>query len=213
MQLVTLDLDGTLIETTVFDAAGRGLGYADEIEFFDDLYFRGLISITATFMAEYELFLDHPIDEVQEAMMRGPWLDRIGETVTGLQDRGLEAWVVTDQPDWAVGVLERWGIDEGVFSITRSWGDRIGPVEERVDEKWPPLARRLEERSIDPSQVCHVGNGSNDVPVFEEIGYAIAFNPHGGAVRSAADVVVKSDDLSSILEPIDGWLGKEKGAD
>lgn len=206
MELVTLDLDGTLIETTVFAAAGEALGLGEEIAFFDDLYFRGILSIDATFRAEYELFLDRLVAEVQQGLREGPWLDAIGSTVDQLRAWGLQVWVVTDQPDWAVEVLEPWGIEDGVFSTTRRWGDRIGPVEDRVVEKWPPLETKLEGHGVSRDAVCHVGNGTNDVPVFENVGRSIALNPSDPSVSSAADRALEASSLAPILGPIDAWM-------
>lgn len=205
VQLVTLDLDGTLIETTVFQAAGEHLGMDEEIAFFDDLYFRGIISLETTFMAEYELFLDRPVDEVQDALEEGPWLPDIQETVQALRAHGLQVWVVTDQPDWAVEVLASEGLSEGVYSTTRRWGGKIGPVDEMVFEKAPALIRRLDHAGIPAEEVCHVGNGSNDVPVFAEVGRSIAFNPDDEHIADAADVSMEADRLDGILEPIRSW--------
>lgn len=206
MRLVTLDLDGTLIETTAFQAAAEGLGLEDEVAFYDDLYFRGIISPETTFMVEYELFLDRRVDAVQAALEQGPWLTDIQATVEALRERGLEAWVVTDQPDWAVELLDRWGLREGVFSTTRRWGDKIGPVEDQVFAKRPALEARLAQAGLPASEVCHVGNGANDVPVFEAVGRSIAFNPDGPHVSKAADEVIEADRLAAILDPIDRWL-------
>ena len=43
-----------------------------------------------------------------------------------------------------------------------------------LQAKGPALMRLMEERGIDPSQVVHVGNDVNDLPVFEIVGWAVA---------------------------------------
>lgn len=215
MALVTLDLDGTLIETTVFQAAADGLGIGDEVRFFDDLYFRGIISLETTFLAEYELFLDRPVAKVKAALETGPWLPDIGPTVDRLRGLGLEVWIVTDQPDWAVEHLARWGLTEGVYTTTRRWGangGKVGPVDQQVYDKAPALGRRLEASPFGPGDVCHVGNGSNDVPVFEAVDASIAFDPDGPHVAQAADHVVEDGRLAGILEPVRSWIGDHGGA-
>lgn len=205
MRLVTLDVDGTLIRSTVFQAAAEGLGLAGEVAFYDDLYFRGVISLETCFLAEYELFLDRPVEAVQAAVAEGPWLPDIQAVVERLRGAGLEVWLVTDQPDWALAPLAEAGLTEGVYTTTRRWGDDIGPVEDQVFEKAPALAARLDERGIAPEEVCHVGNGTNDVPVFDSVGWGIAFNPDGEAVRLAADATVTGDRLAGIEAPIRDW--------
>ncbi len=200
VDLVTFDLDGTLISTTVFQAAADGLGFGDEIERYDRHFFAGVLSLEATFMVEHRLFqgLDRPT--VQAALARGPWLEGIEATVEALRAQGSEVWVVTDQPDWAVEVLERWGIQDGVHATThtRSNGE-IGSVDRYAFEKWPVLADRLSEVGIAPERVCHIGNGSNDIPVFENVGRAIALNPSGPTVQAAADATVEGNDLADVL--------------
>ncbi len=207
MKVVSLDVDGTLIRSTVFQAAADGLGFGEEVGFFDDLYFRGVISLETTFRAEYRLFLDREVDRVQAALRGGPWLPDIEEAVGALRDRGLRVWAVTDQPDWAVEVIEPWGVGSGVVSRTRRWGDRIGPVQRHAFEKERFLLERLRREGIAPGEVCHVGNGSNDVPVFEQVGFSVAFEPESPEVASAADAVVEGDGMGGVLEWVDAWRG------
>lgn len=207
MQLVTLDVDGTLIRSTVFQAAAEGLGLAAEVEYWDELYFSDVISLETTFLAEYELFLDRPLAEVQVALREGPWLPDIPDTVDRLRGAGLDVWLLTDQPDWALTSLARSAdLDEGVFTRTRRWGDKIGPVDDQVFDKWPALAEKLDAEGLSPEEVCHVGNGSNDVPVFEHVGRAVAFNPDDETVAHAADASVPGKRLGEILEPLARWV-------
>ncbi len=208
MRLVTLDLDGTLIRTTVFEAAARELGHGSVVDYFDRLYFDGLLSLEATFYAEYDLFLDVPIARIHEALASGPWLESIEETVAELREAGLEVWIVTDQPDWAVLFLERWGLNEGVYTATRSWDGCVGPVEEQVFEKWPALRTKLKSAGIAPSQVCHVGNGTNDVPIFEHVGASVAFNPDHATISQAADHTIQSESLEGVAE----WIRARRAA-
>ena len=84
-----------------------------------------------------------------------------------------------------------------------------------LQAKGPTLKRLMEERGIDPSQVVHVGNDVNDLPVFEIVGWAVAVADAypeviraadfvlskpggGGAVRELCDLILKncSNDFS-----------------
>lgn len=58
------------------------------------------------------------------------------------------------------------------------------------------IARR---RGLDPARCAFVGDSSNDVAVAEAAGFTIAFNPRSDALERAADVVIRSGDLRSIL--------------
>lgn len=201
MDLVTLDLDGTLLQSTVFQIVGRELGHEERIRFVDDLYERELISLRAAFYAEYPLFLGVPVDRIHEALEQGDWLADIEATVDELRQAGAEVWVVTDQPDWAVSYLERFGIEEGVYTETTRWsGQEVGAAVDIAFDKWPALSERLATEGIAPERVTHVGNGTNDVPVFEAVGRGVAFNPSSPAVSRAAYATIEADSLVPLLE-------------
>ncbi|HET6405530.1 MAG TPA: HAD hydrolase family protein, partial [Candidatus Thermoplasmatota archaeon] len=71
------------------------------------------------------------------------------------------------------------------------------------------LERLLRARRIDPRDVVHVGNGSNDVPVFRHVGAGIAVNPMNDGVRSAARASVEPlRDLGEVADLILSWSGR-----
>jgi phosphoserine phosphatase len=201
--LVTLDLDGTLLASTVFRNVGRQLGHADYIDYVDELYEQGTIGLRAAFYAEYPLFLNEPIERVHAALAEADWVADIAATVDELEARGHEVWYLTDQPDWATAYLERFGIEDGVDTRTTRWeGDRVGAAVDIAFEKLPALVDRLSAEKHAIEDIVHVGNGTNDVPVFEAVDGAVAFNPSAPAVGQAAAATVRSDSLAGIVEAI-----------
>ena len=61
--------------------------------------------------------------------------------------------------------------------------------------------RTVSLRTRIPLERCaFVGDSSNDVHIAEAAGFTVAFNPRSKALERVADVVVKSDDLESVLE-------------
>lgn len=205
MRLVTLDLDGTLLASTVFQIVGGALGHADRIAFVDELYDSGLISIRAAFYAEYPLFLGVPVKSAHRALSEGDWMQDIASTVRTLrEEHDVEVWVLTDQPDWAVSFLQPYGIEDAICTRTTRWGsgERIGAAVDIAFDKSARLEERLAQEAIEPEDVVHVGNGTNDVPVFELVGGSVAFNPSAKAVVQAADAHVETDTLAAILDVI-----------
>jgi len=56
--------------------------------------------------------------------------------------------------------------------------------------KGEALGRLMQERGLEPSQVVHVGNDVNDLPVFELVGWAVAVADAYPEVLRAADFVL-----------------------
>jgi len=59
-----------------------------------------------------------------------------------------------------------------------------------LQAKGEALKRLMAERGIDPSQVIHVGNDLNDLPVFELVGWSVAVADAYPEVLRAADFVL-----------------------
>ncbi|MGB7873631.1 MAG: acylneuraminate cytidylyltransferase [Anaerolineales bacterium] len=59
-----------------------------------------------------------------------------------------------------------------------------------LQAKGEALKRLMEERGIDSSQVVHVGNDANDLPVFEIVGWSVAVADAYPEVIRAADFVL-----------------------
>lgn len=200
-RLVTLDLDGTLLRSTLFQNLAEHVGgdALDAVHRFDELFFRGAMSLEACFYAEYDLFYDLPLDELDAALADADWVRGIPSTVAHLHEGGARVVLLTDQPRWACDrIVERYGLDGAVCTEAATRHGRVGALQRPNFEKLEGLRRFMTEGPPYPD-VAHVGNGSNDVPIFEAVGRAVAFNPSGPPVEAAADAVVRSDDLRDVL--------------
>lgn len=203
MELVTFDLNGTLLLGSIFRYTAQHLGRGDRVEETTRLEKSGEISKEEAYRRNHALFVDEATEDIGKLLSKAPWIDAIEHVVDELRARGLQVWIVTDQPDWALQPLSRWGLKEGVYTRTHTDGARIGEIETLLLAKWPPLEAKLEDEGIDPSEVCHVGDWENDLPIFENVGSSIALNPALDEVRDAADRVVRGDSLQPVLDAID----------
>ncbi len=210
MELVTFDLNGTLLQGSIFRYTARRLDNGHHVEETTRLHKDGQITKEQAYRRNHALFEGEDRDQIDETLSKAPWIDAIPEVVDELHDRGLKVWLVTDQPDWATRPLHEWGLSEGVFTRTRIDGPTIGGIEELVLAKWPALKARLEAKGIEPSTVCHVGDWENDVPVFENVGAGIGLNPAVREVEEAADTVVRADSLDRVLAEIDRFRAAEE---
>jgi len=82
------------------------------------------------------------------------------------------------------------------------------PLRNEREDKLLELQSLCRELQMDLSQVAFVGDNDNDAEVLRAAGLGIAFCPQSASARAAADVVVDSADLRSVLPHILGARGK-----
>jgi phosphoserine phosphatase len=136
-------------------------------------------------------------------------VDGIAETVLWCRQRGMVPVLATLAWD-VVGthLCDRFGFD-------RACGPRLELVDGRdsgeVGEQFDELSKRdfavstAAELGVDPERCVAVGDGRSDVPLFAEVGLAIAFNATPAA-RPAAHVSVDETDLRAVLPLLDTWV-------
>ncbi|GAA0904292.1 HAD family hydrolase [Virgisporangium aurantiacum] len=138
-----------------------------------------------------------------------PLVDGVAETVLWCRRRGLLPVLATLA--WEVvgtHLCDRFGFD-------RACGPRLQMVDGRYDgrvaEYFDELCKRDYARSVatdlgvDLGRCVAVGDGRSDVPLFADVGLAIAFNATPAA-RAAAHVHVDTTDLRAVLPHIAAWL-------
>lgn len=206
LTLVSLDLDGTLIHPAIFNAVADPLGFGDKLEETTRLYFEGKMSADETFHADYKHFVGRRVDEMLDALRESDrWTPGIRDGVARLHEAGMRVAVTTDQPDFLVRVTQEiFGVDDLVCTPAEVRHGRVAGPYDLQHDKWANLERLLKARGIDPQDVAHVGNGSNDVPVFRRVGRSVAVNPMNDGVRSAATRVI--DPLADFAQIVDALL-------
>ncbi len=186
MKLVTLDLDGTLIpDDTVFAAVLRENGHGDFVAESDRRFFAGELSLEACFWEQWEHVAALSLADCHRALRKASWLADIGPGVRAMKEQGLQVCLLTDQPSILTDYLGRWGLTDAICSPVTVKDGRPVAIDARFD-KASNLRRALQERGIDAQDVCHVGNGSNDVPVWDLVGHSIAAFAEPNVAKHAA---------------------------
>ena len=80
--------------------------------------------------------------------------------------------------------------------ITGAFDQEVSPWEKHL--LLPDICRRF---NVAPEEICHVGDHENDIPVFDQVGLAVAFRPKLLEVGKMAKYVI--DDFAE-LGPILG---------
>lgn len=197
--VVTVDLDGTLLPgDTAFAAILRESGHGEAVARSDARYFSGEISLEECFWEQWTRVRGLSLADMHRALRKADWLPDIGAGVARLKDAGWQVFLLTDQPSTVTDFLGRWGFDGAVCSpVTIEEGRQVA-VDARFD-KATNLEAARRDWHVPLSAITHVGNGTNDVPVWQAVGRGIAvFAPpevarHAdqdlGAVRSFQVVV------------------------
>ena len=206
LDLVTYDLDGTLIDGTAFLLVARAFDNEREVLFHDARFRAGEITLEECYRIEFALLAGRTVEEVHGALSRGTWFPGIADSVRALKTAGLRVAVLTDNPDFVTQYLSRFGIDDQVASRGEvNAGVVTGKVHASFD-KWGNLRRFLERHRIDPRRVAHIGNDVNDVRVWEHVGLGVCVAPTGPAVAAGADLVFPHiDDHRPIADAVLAW--------
>lgn len=187
--LVTLDLDGTLLpDDTAFAAVLRPNGKADAVAASDARYFAGDLILEDCFWEQWAWVRELELADMHRALRKAAWLPDIHAGVQAIQRTGAKVCLLTDQPSVLTDFLGRWGLTDAICSPVQVKEGRCVDIDARFD-KWANLQQHLTAWDIEPARVCHVGNGSNDVPVWAHVGKGIAtFAPPDVAKHADVDL-------------------------
>ncbi len=200
--LVTLDLDGTLLpDTTAFAAALTANGRAADVEASDERFFAGEISLENCFWEQWAWIKELTLADVHRGLRKASWLPGIVDGVRRLRAAGMEVRLLTDQPSIVTDFLGRWGLIDAISSPCTIKEGRVVDIDARFD-KWANLEDALAAARIDPARVCHVGNGRNDVPVWANVGAGVAAFAPSEVARHATVDVGRPESLDAVVDAI-----------
>ena len=204
LRLVSLDLDGTLIHPAVFNVVADALGFGAPLQESYKAYVDGRMSLEEAFHHDYRFFVGRDV-AAMHAVLRASdaWTPGIPEAVARLKAAGLKVVVTTDQPRFLAETTRWWGVDDVVCTEAEvRHGRATGDVRPSF-EKWPNLERHLKAWNVDPKHVVHVGNGTNDIPVFQKVGWSIGVNALSPKVYEAAsESVPRMESLEEVADRI-----------
>lgn len=187
LRLVSLDLDGTLIHPAIFNVVADAMGFGEPLQRSYEAYVAGRMSLEDAFHHDYKFLVGKRVSEMHD-VLRGSdrWTPGIAGAVARWKAQGVRVIVTTDQPRFLAETTRWFGVEDVVCTEAEVRHDRVTGVVHPEFAKWPNLERYLKAKRIDPADVCHVGNGTNDIPVFEKVGHSVAVNALSPLVPRAA---------------------------
>jgi phosphoserine phosphatase len=144
------------------------------------------------------------VDQIRKILDQVPIMKGTEKTVSMLQNNGYITAIISSGLSILAEKLKRkFGLDY-VFAnnlIIDKKGFLTGEGNPLVElwNKKKVLQNLLKILEIKPNHCAVVGDSIFDVPLFDVVGFSIAFNSRDERVKKSADVSIESKDLRTIL--------------
>lgn len=193
------DLDGTVTRLEVLPVIAAELGLAEEIGFLTQMTIRGQIPFEMSFRLRCRLLAEIEVDTVARIVEQVPLEERIADFIRAHRE---QCYVVT-------GNLDVW-----VRRLAASLGCRMfsSRAETRADGRLGALTQVLRKSSAirelrgQYDRVVCIGEGFNDLPMFEEADLGVAYGgvhpPARAVIDNAAYVVGEGETLCRLLHTL-----------
>ncbi|SFF82768.1 phosphoserine phosphatase [Actinoplanes philippinensis] len=208
--MVFFDVDGTLVPGTSSGQYLAGsLGHAPVVREAEAAYAAGALSNREVSVLDAEGWAGHEPAEVIGLLGSMPLVGGIAETVGWCRRNDLVPVLATLAWDVVGAFLCR------RFGFDRACGPRLevsdGRYTGRVAEHFDELGKRdfavavAGELGVPLSRCVAIGDSRSDLPLFAEVGLAVAVNATPEA-SAAAHVRADGDDLRAVLPLMAAWL-------
>ena len=196
-------MDGTLIRNTTADLFFASLLQVEkEVLELEAGLKQGLIN-NSDFMVEVGLIMKElSLEVVANNFHNLPLINGIQETIGELKRHGVITMLITTSGEYFANLFKSKFEFDYVFGTKHQIDENgfigIGIEVCSGESKAMHLAKIAETHRISLGECVAVGDSLSDIPIFEKVGLAIAFNSDE-TLEGKADIYVKSDDLQDIL--------------
>ncbi|MHA2601986.1 MAG: HAD family hydrolase [Candidatus Thorarchaeota archaeon SMTZ1-83] len=207
IRLVVFDVDGTLTShSSIWWRLHEHFGTEVEGKRFYDQYFAGEITYNQWADLDASLWKGQSVEEVMNVVKATKLVPGATETVARLKDAGIKVAILSGGLDvLAEDVARRTGVDYVLTNrLLHSDGKLTGKVETRVGwgEKVQEIRSICNHFNVSLKETAFVGDGRNDLSVFDDVGLSIAFRPEDDEVAKAAMRTVRENNLTLVLNHI-----------
>jgi HAD superfamily phosphoserine phosphatase-like hydrolase len=219
--LICFDVDGTLIDDTIFiwqTLHDKIQTDPEERKFWADAYWSKIITYEQWARKDVEMWMKngitrdcllgyisdlHPMTGAHEAVMKLKNMGHLIGIISGSLDIALEAAF----PDWK----DMFGyifLNRLIFSEDGKLSG-VDPTPFDIEHKATGLKEMSKRAGIDLSNTVFVGDNFNDIEVAKIAGSAIAFNCKSEELARVSDHVVMQKDLRAVLPIIEKFADRE----
>jgi phosphoserine phosphatase len=211
---VAFDLDSTLIDAESVDEFAKLLGKGEEVAKITDKAMKGEIKFEEALIRRTKLLKGLEYEKVLEATKKIPLMKGAKEAVEELKAHGIKTCVISGsfsvvaervrkELDLDYAVANDLVVEDGVLT-----GEVEGPLM-KEGAKGEMLVKIAKRAGVQLYDCAAVGDGANDVSMFEKAGLKIAFNSKP-VLNKVADVIIEEKDLTRILPHVLGEVDIEK---
>ncbi|MCK4459021.1 MAG: phosphoserine phosphatase SerB [Methanosarcinales archaeon] len=215
MKMVVFDMDSTLIDAETIDELAAIAGVGDQVAKITRQAMNGELDYGEALCRRVGLLKGLSIERANAVIDRLPLMPGAKELVESVKGMGLATAMITcGFMISARNIGDLLGIDhviandlatnDGVFT-----GEVIGDLTE-ADSKAHALEQLSRKCGIKPCECITIGDGANDIHLFRESGYSIAFRAKP-ILKQYADVAVDTKDLRAIIPIIRDVLQIDTG--
>lgn len=204
LRLVVFDVDGTLMKVaSSWQFLHERLGTWDRGKQYAEQFFGGAITYDDWARLDASLWRGLKLEKVRQIVDSIPYAYGAREVITTLKRNGFKVVLLSAGLSLVTERIAREiGVDDSLANELKiENGLLTGEVKVNVsvDNKDKALLRMLKKFNLGIDECAAVGDDETLIPLFERVGFSIAFNPRSWVVEKQADVVVKSGDLRRVL--------------
>ncbi len=207
IELVVFDVDGTLTQhNSVWWRLHEHFGTTSEGKIYFDQYFAGEITYDQWADLDAGLWKGKPLEDVMNVVNATELTRGAKETVQILKKHHIKTAILSGGLDvMANEIGQRVGID---YVLTNKLLHQNGILTGRVENlvawggKSKTILQIVDHFDIPLEKTAYVGDGRNDMTVFEVVGLSFAYNPEHEEVANAATIVIRENNLQAILPHI-----------
>lgn len=206
LELVLLDMDGTLIDDSSWEMIHEAFGVSNEHNW--QAYQRGELDDVEFMRSDIALW--HVgrekvhVEELERILYKARLMPGAHDLARGLRERGIATCIVSGGIDiLARHVCLELGLDmyvaNGLRLIESGHLSGEGIVYLEIRDKARTTREILRKLDVPRERAAAVGNSAYDAPMFRETAFGVAVNPSDPVVRRAARHVVEGKDLRAVL--------------
>ena len=203
MKMIVFDMDSTLIDAETINELAAAAGVGDEVTEITRQAMNGELDYGTALRERVSLLKGLSIERAKHVCNSLPLMPGARELVDAVKHTGCKTAMITcGFMISARRIGDMLGIDYVIANeLVKNDGVLTGEVSGDLTE-YDSKARLLEDLAqrcgIDTSECIVIGDGANDIYMFEIAGYSIAFNAKP-VLKSHADATVDQKDLRAII--------------